>query len=205
MPDSTCCTNQSRSPSLVASGVAPEGARQIVSTYIMVKNNSTFPVHAALSWDGIQQQCHNDIPPGSSRDFVVGLGWHDLTVLTATPQNRFDPKRNNDLTRLLQQAVVVFGVGALLATADTFALGVLPPGKSRGEVTVDQDSLRSIKLHPVTATRLYAPDAWTVTVTGNKVDAAYDAQTDQVKINSISPLQLACYNRDSKKTHHVRG
>jgi len=183
--------------------------------YIMIVNRSHFPIHGALSWGTMQTQCKNDLAPGASYDFVVGVGWTDLTVVTARKDgsNRFDPAHNNDPTRLFKLAGVVAAgiVGAiggggpagaaamtnlLLSKEDIArfsALGALPADAARGTVTL---KAANIQMNPAMAIELYCPDGWTVIVSGNEVKSSFDSATSVLTIDSISPLYLHCENRN---------
>ena len=177
--------------------------------YIMVVNRSHFPIHGALSWGTMQTDCFNNLPPGASHDFVVGLGWTDLTIVTARKDgsNQFDPAQNGDPTRLFKLAAVVaagiagpggvLAAGGLLLSKDDAvrlgALGALPPDAAYGDVTI---KAANIQIHPAMATQLYCPDGWTVTVTGNEVKSTFDSVNNVLTINSITPLHLFCGNRN---------
>jgi hypothetical protein len=170
----------------------------------MVVNQARWPIHGALSWNGIQQRCFNDLPPGQSHDFVVGLGWHDLTIVPGTEKNRFSAGKNNQINwgRLAMQALTLAtpGSGGLRLLAPTtgtnslWQLGVGPGGQNTGDLKIDASN---ITLHPVQVTGLYAPDGYTVTISGNEVSGTYDEAENTFRITTVSPLKLHWENRNS--------
>ena len=175
-------------------------------TYIMIVNKSAWPIHGALSWLTIQQQCFNDLSKrGASHDFPVGLGWHDLTIVPGASTNKFDPAKNNSAVAILG---VVFrlmsianpgplGLSVMVqpsTVTDQWTLGVEPAGKGSGEKPVSIQG-KPLELHPVKVERLYAPHGYTVTVTGGDIHGTYDKASNVYTVTSVDPLRLHWENR----------
>jgi hypothetical protein len=175
---------------------------------IKVTNKTTWPLHGVLSWNGVQQQFFNDLKKGSSHEFEVGGGWHDLTVLIGTAENRFDANKSNqvDIRRLLLQALTIV-TGSVLASVvlipkqlnkGIWTLSTGPAGPGTGDFKLKG---LDIRLNPVTVTGLYAPDGYDVSITGGEVEGVYDESSSVFTINKVVPLSLNWENRVS----HTKG
>lgn len=178
-------------------------------SYIMVVNKTRLPLHGALSWAGIQQQCFNDLQPGASHDFVVGLGWHDLTVVVGGKDNRFDEANNNkiDFGRLALDVVrLVVLMGGPVGIAFPFG----NPNLSKLSLAAGQPQPGGVKLaglplefRPVQVTELYAPDGYTIDVNGGDVDGVYDEALHTFTITKVTPLALEWRNRNTSNSGKV--
>lgn len=159
---------------------------------IQVYNNSKLPIHGALSWAGTQQQAFNALPPEKDHSFQVGGGWHDLTIVVGGAKNQFDTNRNNQInweSLLRYSAAVNFFLPPQLIGLDR--LGV------SGAVDVDWGDF---KIPPVQVTQLYAPDSYTIDITGGEILGTYNKATKVYKVTYVQPLYLSWHNRQSNAT-----
>lgn len=184
-------------------------------SYIMVVNKSAWPLHAALSWAGIQQQCANNIATGgNSHDFVVGLGAGDLTVVPGSKGNQFDPKNNNawkdigkflfDIASIINPLAAVSRLALYPDDTGLFTLGVEPNGAGSGVKNVKLAG-KALRISPVQVTELYYPDGYTVTVTGGQVTGDWDEGSETFTVTDVKPLSLNWKNRQSHTSGNVRG
>ncbi|HET6942974.1 MAG TPA: hypothetical protein VFH89_12500 [Sphingomicrobium sp.] len=181
-------------------------------SYIMVINNSAWPLHGALSWAGIQQQCFNNLSKnGNTHDFVVGAGWHDLTIVPGTKLNKYDENKNNSAASIGNFMFKVLSLanpaplGLMIAiqpsiTGDMLQLELDPNGKGSGDIEIRLAN-SDIQLKPVTVTGLYASDGYNVTVSGGEVLGTYDKAANVYTITKVNPLALNWENR----TSHTKG
>ncbi len=184
-----------------------------MSSYIMVVNKSAWPIHGALSWANIQQQCFNSLAKGgSSHDFVVNLGWHDLTIVPGSESNKFDKARNNDLGdvgRFILNVVAFLNpalnaslaVSQLAGGKQMIDIGAPPPGAPKVAKVTGKD----IRIGPVQVRELYAPHGYTVTITGGQIEGTYDQATETFTITGAQPLKLRWVNRTTKTSGEVTG
>lgn len=192
--------------------LVPSGASTMTSQIRIINKTDHWPVHAALSWNDTQQQCVNDLAAGKEHSFGVGWGWHDLTVVAGGSSNRFNSNDNNKINvgRLLLQGLnclppVVGLIDPIVRIAGNPGL-YEPPALTTDDVQVV--GTEKLVLKPVRVTRLYAPDGYTITLKGLKVNADYAKTNDGklkltekgkpiVIIESITALELHWENSTS--------
>lgn len=184
-----------------------------MTNYIMVVNKSAWPIHSALSWGGIQQQCSNNLARGASHDYVVNLGWHDLTVVVGTPDNKFDPNKNNNIgdiamfiANIAMLALSPVGAVRLFASqvsGDNFVLSMATTVKDGSKVA--KISGKQIRLSPVRESELYAPYGYTVTISGGDVLGTFDHDTATFTVTDVKPLRLRWSNRSNGNSGEVVG
>lgn len=173
-----------------------------MSSQIKVINNAKVPIHGALSWFGIQQQCFNELQVGKDHVFEVGLGSHDLTIVVGSQDHKFNSNNNNSLKQILLRGLVLtgtpIGLGIALAVdpiagSDLFKLGVRPPGAVGDSITVK--SAPNLKVFPVTEKGLYAPHGYDISITGGDLIGKYDKATKTFTITEVKPLRLHWENK----------
>jgi hypothetical protein len=171
---------------------------------IKVINNAQTLIHGALSWNSIQQQCFNDLAVGSTHQFNVGQGWHDLTILMGSKEHKFNENDNNKINigRLLLQGLTIAVPGAGIALwgitmsvdpiagTDLLRIGTRPTGAKEQDWNVKITAAPNVKVFPVVVTQLFAPHGYDITITGGEMTAKRDKAANTLLVTEVKPLHL---------------
>ena len=170
-------------------------------SHISVINNTSIPIHSALSWDGNLRFVYNSLQPGARNEWSEAGLFYDLTIVPGGKGNEFPENDLNSVNfgKLALQALDLaalnpIGLVMVLAPDGTYALNVKTGGGSPDLVIAGP----SIQLRAVQIPGLYGPDGYTVTVTGGRVSV--EKQSDGTfHVTGCTPLQANWENHTSHK------
>jgi hypothetical protein len=171
----------------------------------------SLPVHVVVSWAGIIQHYHNDVPPGGYVEWnVPGVGWHDFTAIPSNGSNQVHPSTDN----MASIAKFIIGGASLVAVAVGGIVAAIPSGGSSvvvaigigaaiasgmifaGDVVV---SIVDASLHPASASNLYGPDGYNIEVRGGKLIGQVSPDGSTLHVTGYEPLQVHWHNNNTGK------